>query len=282
MLATKMKEGNYFPGYLPQLRLISRSPGFRSKINIEINAGDYTVKTAGSRKEVMAAQYLRYEVFHREYIGRLFPFGIDRDEYDEDADQLILIHKPSARVIGTYRIICSLFSSRFYSSSEFDSASFLETKGVKLEFSRACIQREFRSHSLVGLLWRGLTEYLERTGASHLFGLSSIQTTEPQEIGRYCSYLASKNALLNNREIAPHHPFRPPHLRVAHNESRVQAYQVEPCRDPGIPPLLRAYLKAGAKVAAVPALDRAYRCIDFFTVLEVEQMTDLFRKRYRK
>jgi putative hemolysin len=48
-----------------------------------------------------------------------------------------------------------------------------------------------------------------------------------------------------------------------------------------IPALLQSYLKAGAKVAASPALDRDFKCVDFFTVLDMESLTQLYERRYR-
>jgi putative hemolysin len=51
--------------------------------------------------------------------------------------------------------------------------------------------------------------------------------------------------------------------------------------DEMIPALLQSYLKAGAKVAASPALDRDFKCVDFFTVLDMESLTQLYERRYR-
>lgn len=47
-----------------------------------------------------------------------------------------------------------------------------------------------------------------------------------------------------------------------------------------LPPLFKAYLKAGAKVAIEPALDSDFRCIDFFTVLETRELTERYGKKF--
>lgn len=46
-----------------------------------------------------------------------------------------------------------------------------------------------------------------------------------------------------------------------------------------IPSLLNSYLKVGAKVCGAPALDRAFKCVDFLTILDV---SNLKRERVRK
>ncbi|MFM8314939.1 MAG: hypothetical protein ACKOA8_11700, partial [Deltaproteobacteria bacterium] len=51
--------------------------------------------------------------------------------------------------------------------------------------------------------------------------------------------------------------------------------------DEMIPALLQSYLKAGAKVSPTPALDRDFKCVDFFTVLDMESLTQLYERRYR-
>ncbi|HEX3035652.1 MAG TPA: hypothetical protein VHT73_11080 [Thermodesulfobacteriota bacterium] len=47
-----------------------------------------------------------------------------------------------------------------------------------------------------------------------------------------------------------------------------------------VPPLLKSYLKAGAKVCGAPALDRKFRCVDFLPILDVELLSTSF-ERYR-
>ena len=47
-----------------------------------------------------------------------------------------------------------------------------------------------------------------------------------------------------------------------------------------IPPLLRGYLLAGAKVYGLPAYDEDFACFDLFTKLEVKDINLSFLKRY--
>ena len=47
-----------------------------------------------------------------------------------------------------------------------------------------------------------------------------------------------------------------------------------------LPPLLCGYLRAGAKVYGKPALDRDFRCADFFTVLKMDELSRVFQRKY--
>jgi putative hemolysin len=47
-----------------------------------------------------------------------------------------------------------------------------------------------------------------------------------------------------------------------------------------IPPLLGFYLKAGAYICGEPALDKAFKCIDFFTILDMNNLRKNLEKKY--
>ena len=47
--------------------------------------------------------------------------------------------------VGTYRLIHSHYSTKFYSQNEFDLTRFLQIDGVKLEMGRACTHAQFRN-----------------------------------------------------------------------------------------------------------------------------------------
>jgi putative hemolysin len=58
---------------------------------------------------------------------------------------------------------------------------------------------------------------------------------------------------------------------------------MEPIEAKGlIPPLLRSYFSAGSKVYGQPALDVEFKCIDFITILDMEQISSSYKRRYFK
>lgn len=250
---------------------------FRQKIHVSLEKKNFTVKTIETRRELVQALMLRYEVFHKEYIGKKFPIGIDTDRYDSKGDLLVIVDNKSKKIVGTYRLIPSFLGGTFYSSSEFDLGDFLAIPGIKLELSRACIHKNFRQGIVMSLLWRGISEYMQAIGAKYLFGCSSVKTTDRTKIAAVCQALEAQGAIQQGFNIRPRENYRIPNFDEL-SQLKTDGQNV----DSLIPPLLSSYLRAGAKIAAEPALDSLFNCIDFLTILDIEAMSNSFDRKYRK
>lgn len=257
--------GSALPGFL----------GFKQKIPVEIRRRGFLVKTVSTRQELVQAFRLRYDVFHREFIGKKFPIGLDTDRFDTLGDLLVIIDEKTKRVVGTYRLISSNFSDKFYSETEFHIEQFLSLPGPKLELSRACVHRQYRNGTVIHLLWRGIAQYMQATGAKYLFGCSSVKTTDPRELGSLYHFLQTQNSLTQKYGTKPR-----PSYRLPTGNWLSTAAAIAPETLPDIPPLLRSYLKAGALLEAEPALDAAFKCFDFFTVLRAEDLAESYGKKY--
>jgi putative hemolysin len=146
----------------------------------------------------------------------------------------------------------------------------LERPGLKLELSRACVHPEFRNGAVVILLWKGLTEYIRRTGASVLFGLSSVLSEDPSEIRLILDCLRIEDCIEERFNITAR-----PDYKMSFDQCDLESTKV-----PELPPLLRMYLKAGARIAGDPAHDRDFKCVDLLTILEMDQMNPLVAKKY--
>ena len=55
---------------------------FQPKVEIESERGPFVLKTVSNSQELRQALELRYQVFHREMIGKTKPQGIDVDSFD--------------------------------------------------------------------------------------------------------------------------------------------------------------------------------------------------------
>lgn len=250
---------------------------FYRKVPVYFEKGSYVVKTIENRSELKEVMKLRYQVFHKEYRKKKFPFGLDVESLDPVADHLVIIDKVSNRIVGTYRLICSEFSNVFYSQSEFRIQGFFELPGVKLEMSRACIHRDFRKGVVMNLLWRGLVKYMNEVKAKYLFGCSSVKTMDPREVSLVVERFQTEGQVIDSSiQAQPLPMYEMTRLAVASEEGAISKTV-----DEMIPALLQSYLKAGAKVAPVPALDRDFKCVDFFTVLDVDSLTQLYERRYK-
>ena len=268
-----MQNLHVFRGFL--FRYLVPRP-FRAKISLRLEKGDYVVKTAENEEELEEVLRLRYAVFHREYMNKRLGFGLDTEALDPIADHLMIVEKKSGRVVGTYRLISSSHSNVFYSQSEFALDAFLACPGVKLELSRACVHRDFRTGSVMNLLWRGLVQYLREVKADYLFGCSSVKTIDATEAALLCGHLDDKGVVGDDFVVTPLGRFR---MDLAAARLKVPAGAGETAKAL-IPPLLSSYLRAGAKVYGEPALDRAFKCIDFFTVLDLRELNASYERKY--
>jgi putative hemolysin len=223
-----------------------------------------------SFSELMEAFRLRYRIFKSPvgFTGE----GMDIDPFDAVCDHLVVTEKTTGHVIGTYRMQSSLHTQRFYSETEFDLSRFQNMPGIKLELGRACVDKEHRNGSVIRILWAGIHDYLTQIKADYLFGCSSIPTTELSVMCRIYTYLKQEGFLLEDWNIRPLADKNLPMLEHAIRSS----VQVLPLNKREVlslvPPLLMAYLQAGAKVYGLPAFDEEFQCFDFLTVLDTKDL----------
>ncbi|WP_297889737.1 GNAT family N-acetyltransferase [Sulfurihydrogenibium sp.] len=163
-----------------------RIKNFRKKITVNIETNSYIVKTAESTSELLDLLKLRFEVF-LEGKKKLIP--VDFDEYDLLADHLMIVDKKSGKPVGTYRLISSTFSKKFYSESEFYIENIKKLNVNLLEMGRAAIKKEHRNGITIALLWKGISEYVKQTESKYLFGCSSVYITDPLEVSYLYLYL---------------------------------------------------------------------------------------------
>jgi putative hemolysin len=247
---------------------------FRPKVSFAFDKGNYTVKTVENWTELEQVLRLRHEVFHKEFMGKTLALGMDFDRFDSVGDHLVIVDRESGKIVGTYRLICSQFSKSFYSASEFGLDEFLQVPGVKLEMSRACIHKDFRDGVVISLLWRGLIQYVQAVKADYLFGLASIRTMDQNDVGSIYQYLNANGFLSKEFSITAVPSYTMPGgeaLATAGSPDNGKAL---------IPPLLNSYLRAGAKVCGLPALDESFECVDFLTVLRMKDISKLYDRRY--
>ncbi len=264
-----------------QMRL-NRVHKFKAKVNIQSEVGPFEIKTVTDVEELKEALALRYEVFHREMMGKKAPTGVDVDEFDFNCDHLVIKDRRSKRIVGTYRLNCSLFTGSFYSSKEFMMNGILAQPGIKLELGRACIHRDFRRGVLISLLWRGIAEYMAATDAHVLFGCATVKTDDPRDAALLTRYFEEQGRIVAGLRTRPTLEYSMPMLN--HFLEEVRSPLTKTQRDQAeelLPPLCRAYLKAGAYIGGEPAWDGEFQCIDFLTILHREDLNKTLWKRFK-
>ncbi len=234
----------------------------------------YTVKTIDRIDEYLQVMQLRHEVFQREFAKKRYCLRSDRDRYDRGADFLVAIDNESGRIVGCYRLRCSRFTSEFYSASEFDISEILNIAGTKVELSRACIVKDHRNGRVLNLLWRGIADYMRAVEARIFFGCGSVQTMDPLELMAIDAEIDRLGARCSEIKVPvlKKYQLQPPRGHAI--DGRVAA------STSGLPPLMLAYLKAGAVICSKPAIDKKFRCADYMMVLDTNNINPAHRERY--
>jgi putative hemolysin len=255
--------------------LYLRAKEYQGFVPILHESDDFKVITAQDGAELLKVLELRHSVFVEEWQGRRAFHGLDVDQYDFKADHLMIIDKRSNEVAGTYRLLSSHFTHEFYSGSEFAIDAFLRVPAVKLEMGRACVAPNYRDGNTIDLLWKGLTQYITKTKTEYLFGCSSVKTTNAMVMRRLYRTLADSDQLSDEFNIRPTEDYHFPGFWPS-GEQGLSA----PERREIVPPLLRSYLHAGAKVYGWPALDRDFACTDLLTILDWKRLNTRFQTRF--
>ncbi|MEZ4742242.1 MAG: GNAT family N-acyltransferase [Bdellovibrionota bacterium] len=247
---------------------------FYTKHHIFIETNRYILKTATSVPDLEKVFQLRYKCFLQENNESESDVYLDFDGYDKHCDHIMIEAKDENRVVGTYRLLCSTYTDSFYSQNEFNLGTFLSEPGIKLELGRACIDENYRNGSVIDLLWKGVGRYCKLTNSQFLFGCSSIKTIDNDlayslyqslfEAG-HCSL--QYNATVNEQYVRD--------VCVNKNFDTMASKVVKT-----LPPLLRSYILAGAKIHSMPAYDKEFSCYDLLTILNISEINSMFKNRY--
>ncbi|MFZ2510126.1 MAG: GNAT family N-acyltransferase [Gordonia sp. (in: high G+C Gram-positive bacteria)] len=244
-------------------------------------AGSYDVVATTHPADVRAAQQLRFEVFRSEpgYSDGIGDdaTGMDADRFDDYCDHLLIRHLPTGRLAGCARVLPptrAIPAGGWYSAGEFDLTELESIAPETVEMGRAVVDREHRSGAVTGLLWTAVLGYLEDGGYRYLLGCVSVPLES--ELGR-------GRALRGIRDLTAEQ-YAAPWRAYPHREVHVDGARLDDLPPPEksvLPPLLRGYIRLGARVCGEPAYDQAFDVGDFLTVLDREQGDARYLARMR-
>lgn len=267
---------------LYQLRM-NKVHRFRPKVDLNLEVGPYLLKTVSTVDELKAALRLRYEIFHRELIGKTRETGIDVDEFDFLCDHLILQNTKTGELIGTFRLNCSDHSESFYAAREFNLERIMALPGTKIELGRACVRRDYRNGFTTSLLWRGVAEYMTATRSQFVFGCASVKTRSPREAALLYRHFFELGRMDARFFAPPTRPYTMVDLDLWIRYFRGPLTSAERAEvEELLPAACRTYLGAGAFIGGEPAWDDEFKCIDFLTILHREDLNRSLWKRYKK
>ncbi len=232
------------------------------------------VSLARHEDEVREAQRLRFKVFAEE-MGARVPGGdrgIDCDAFDPHCEHLIVRDTESNRVVGTYRILGGTQArriGRFYSDEEFDLTRLDHLREDIVEIGRSCVHADYRRGAAIALLWSGLAEYVSKHHYRYLIGCASTSMADGG-VGAAALY----------RSLSATH-LSPLDYRVF-PRCALPLHVQEDAPAPATPPLIKAYLRAGAYICGAPAWDAEFNTADLPMMLTLDRLDARHARHFLK
>lgn len=230
-----------------------------------------SVSLATQASDIVAAQTLRYRVFAEEMGARLNTRtpGLDVDLFDAHCEHLIVRDEDSQEVVGTYRILPPAQAralGSYYSDTEFDLTRLQHLRSSMVEIGRSCVHPSYRNGATIALLWSGLADYMAKHGYEYLAGCASISMADGGHMA------ASVYRQLQQKALSPVEwrvfPRCPLPLDALDANTAVE-----------VPPLIRAYLRAGAYVCGDPAWDPDFNTADVFVLMPLSRVNRRFTRQ---
>lgn len=244
--------------------------------------GKLSVRLAETDHEIRELQALRHDVFFDEMSAIPNPDQIlsrlDKDEYDSICDHLLVLEDED-HIAGTYRLLrqdIAAKASGFYSAQEFDIAPLLQRHKSRsfLELGRSCVRPEFRTKRTIELLWHGTWSYFLHHNCDVMFGCASFSGTDPDAIAQGLSFLYHNARAPEEWQVNA----RP---ELAINMNRLPADVLDNrAALHSLPPLIKGYLRVGARVGEHAVIDEQFGTIDVLIILPIENIRPRYLNYY--
>ncbi|MCV2356424.1 GNAT family N-acetyltransferase [Paucibacter sp. B2R-40] len=237
------------------------------------------VSWAKTEQEVRDAQQLRFRVFAEEMGARLTPpkgspAGHDIDSFDAFCEHLLVRETDaggqSGQVVGTYRVLTPAAAKQaggLYSETEFDLTRLRSLRGNMVELGRSCIDPAHRSGGVIMLLWGALAEFMMRNKLDTMVGCASISMCDGGHFAASLWKQLEKTHLAGIEwQVRPRLPLPVDDLR---HDLAVEA-----------PPLIKGYLRCGARILGAPAWDPDFNMADLPMMMRLAELPARYRRHF--
>lgn len=244
--------------------------------------GSLEVRLARTVGEVKRAQELRYRVFYEEMSAiadaRTLMTRRDADTFDAVCDHILVLDhatlepkpfgKSRPKIVGTYRVLRRSVAERhdgFYSAAEYDIQPLLDAEPDLefLELGRSCVMPAYRGKRTVELLWQGIWAYVLRHRIDVMFGCASLEGTDPARLALPLSLLHHDCRAEGRWDVRAL-----PHRRIAMDRLSSEGLDRRAALQ-ALPPLIKGYLRVGARIGDGAVVDHQFGTTDVFIVLPV-------------
>lgn len=219
------------------------------------------------------AQALRYRVFSSEFGARLqgAEAGLDRDDFDAYCSHIGVRDLDSGELVSTTRLLDNLTArglGRFYSEEEFSLHGLAELDAPILEIGRTCVHPAYRNGATIAVLWGALADALNQGGYRYLMGCASI----PMRDGGLQAQAIMQR--LRERYLCTE-------LLHANPKNPLPAQKLPNNVIAETPPLLKAYLRLGAKICGEPCWDPDFQVADVFILLKRDELCPRYARHFK-
>ncbi|MEM1364824.1 MAG: GNAT family N-acyltransferase [Pseudomonadota bacterium] len=259
--------------------------------------GSMHVRLAANAEEVRAAQRLRHNVFYQELNAipdaQTLASGVDADRFDDMCDHLVVVDEGAPReggpgneqgseqikIVATYRLLRQKVAEAhqgFYSATEFDVAPMLAAHKDKrfLELGRSCVLAPYRNKRTVELLWQGTWAYILRHGMDVLFGCASLSGTDQAALREPLSFLHHTCTARDKWLVKPLPNLAAPFAPLREDQINIRTAMR------ALPPMIKGYLRLGAKVSDGAVIDPQFGTTDVMIVLPVADINPSYVNYY--
>jgi len=236
-------------------------------------SGRLAVSFATTLAEREACYRLRHRVFVEEMGAQAggSRAGLECDRFDPHCHHLLVRERDSGEVVACTRILTDTqarLTGGFYSAQEFDLARIERLPGRVMEIGRTCVAPAWRSGATIAVLWAGLAEFMAANRFGYLIGCASIPAADGGRTARTITAgLRRRHLAPADRRVTPRHPLPAGDAADAAEGAR-------------LPPLLKAYMRLGAKIGGEPCLDEAFGCADLFVLLERRDLQGRYQRHF--
>jgi putative hemolysin len=250
--------------------------------------GRLEVRLARDLAEIAAAQEVRFRVFYDELGARRDAVTAverrDSDRFDSVCDHLLVldtaIRGPATeQIVGTYRLLrqeSAIAAGGFYSDEEFQLEALIARHPGRrfLELGRSCVLPAYRSKRTIELLWQGIYAYVGYYDIGVMTGCASFHGTVPAAHAEALSFLAQNCRADQEWDvravISRYHTMDLMPPEAVNPRSALAA----------MPPLIKGYLRLGARIGDGCVVDRDFGTTDVFIILPMEFVSERYLNYY--
>ncbi|MGB6208053.1 GNAT family N-acetyltransferase [Mycobacterium sp.] len=232
---------------------------------------------------IESAQRLRYDVFGNEPGFSLTGqdvAGLDVDRFDEHCDHLLVREDNSGELVGCYRMLSptgAIAAGGLYTATEFDIRALDSLRPSLVEMGRAVVRNDHRNGAVVLLMWAGILAYLDRYRYDYVTGCVSVPIKgDGAPPG---TQIRGVRDFVLGRHAAPPEYLMQPYRPVVIDGRPLD--EIAPPARPAIPPLMRGYLRLGARICGEPAYDADFGVGDFPALLDKRHADIRYLRRLR-